>query len=110
MWGPTARWWRGTPRGDRIRRLGPATFLLGLGVITVGALHYADYGFYVANKGFFMQGRYLLPLAAIVAAIVAFAIAWLPRRAAPWAAGAWLGALVVLQFASLGHVVERFYA
>ncbi len=106
----SARWWRAAPRGGRLRRLVPAGFLVAVGLVTLAALHYTDYSFYAAQKGLFMQGRYLLPLAGLLAAAVGWALLALPRRWQGAAAGIWLGALVVLQVASLGLVLGRWYA
>lgn len=106
----SARWWRQTPRGQRLRRLTPAVFLAGIAVVTLAALHYADYGYYVNQSGFFIQGRYLLPLAAVLAAAAGWALLALPRRARPAAAGIWIGLLFCFQLASLALVLNRWYA
>jgi 4-amino-4-deoxy-L-arabinose transferase-like glycosyltransferase len=107
----SARWWRATPgRRERLARLAPAAFLASVALITLAALHYTDYTFFIARQGLFMQGRYLLPLAGVVAAVVGWALLAVPGRGRPIAAGAWIGALLVFQIASLGLVLGRWYA
>ncbi len=105
-----ARWWRGASKASRRRAAAPVLFLAAVGILTLGALHYADYGYYANNRGFFIQGRYLLPLAGLLAAFAGLAVAGLPRRVAWPVAAVWLGGLVAFQFASLGLTVARFYA
>jgi hypothetical protein len=57
-----------------------------------------------------ITGRYMLPLLPLYGVIVALAVAWLPRRWGPVAAGALVGGVVFLQIASLGVLFARFYA
>jgi 4-amino-4-deoxy-L-arabinose transferase-like glycosyltransferase len=106
----SARWWRRTPGAQRGGRLLPAAFLAAIGLLTIAGLHYTDYSFYASQRGLFMQGRYLLPLAGVLAAVVGFALSAVPQRLRPVAAGVWLGALLTLQVASLGLVLGRWYA
>lgn len=87
----------------------PAFLALVVGV-TLAALHWTDYRFYDNQQGLFMQGRYLLPVAAVFGLLAAWAFDSLPTRWRGVAAGAWLGGLVVLQLACLGLIVTRFYA
>ena len=105
------RWWRrrGPPERWRPAALG-AGFLALVTLTLIAALHWTDYGFYRAHKGLFAQGRYLFPAAAALAALAAFALDALPRRARPIAAGVWIGGLVALQIACLGLVTVRWYA
>ena len=92
------------------RRREPALFLGGVAAITVAAVHWTDYQFYVAgDKGLFAQGRYLFPLVGIGAAIVAYALTSLPRPARRIAAGVWLGGMIVFEFAALGLLLGDWY-
>jgi 4-amino-4-deoxy-L-arabinose transferase-like glycosyltransferase len=101
-----ARSWRTWLR-DR-RQLEPVVFLALVALITVAAVHWTDYNFYVSGKGLFAQGRYLFPLVGIGAAIVAYALTW--TRARRVLAGVWLGGLIVLQFAAFGLINGAWYA
>ena len=87
----------------------PALFLAMVAAITVAALHWTDYQFYIVGKGLFAQGRYLFPLVGIGAAIVAYALTSLPRGAGRIAAGLWLGGLIVLEFVGLGQLMGDWY-
>ena len=106
----SARWWRATAGRERIARLAPAAFLAAVAGLTLAALHYTDYTFFIAGQGLFMQGRYLLPLGGVVAAVVGWALMAVPARRRGIVAGAWVGALLVFQIASLGLVLGRWYA
>ena len=91
-------------------RFAAAIFLAGTALITIAAVHWTDYRFYADDRGLFAQGRYLLPLGALAAACLAWALDSLPRRLRLPASGAWLGALVALQLASLSLAATRWYA
>jgi 4-amino-4-deoxy-L-arabinose transferase-like glycosyltransferase len=95
-------------------RAGPKTAVLVFFVLAVGALvaglHWSDFYFYRTGGPAFLQGRYLLPLGAIFALVLAQATRVLPGRLRPAAAGAILAGLVVLNVACLGLVVDRYYA
>ncbi len=96
------------------RRLGAGRWA-ALGFIALGALglvagtHWTDYAF--SNIGAtFAQGRYILPgVLPILALAVGAAVAAFGRRRGI-AAGVWLGALGIMQLASLGLIAERWYA
>ena len=57
-----------------------------------------------------ITGRYLLPLISIYGLGTALAVSWLPRRLAGIGGGVVLAGLALLQLASMGILVERFYA
>lgn len=91
------------------------TLLVGafvaIAVITLLAgLHITDYRMYANHKAPFMQGRYLLPVGAIAALVLAQATRALPARARQPGVAVVLGGLVVLQIACLGLVAGRYYA
>lgn len=93
----------------RSRRVGPALLLAGTALITLAALHYTDYRFYATERGPFMHGRYLLPLAGVLAALVGAFVVALPGRVRATGAGVWLGLLVCFQLGSLFLVLDRWY-
>jgi 4-amino-4-deoxy-L-arabinose transferase-like glycosyltransferase len=97
--------WRGRFSVDR----GAAAFLGLAAVVLVAVLHWAEYRQFVDQQQSFLQGRYYLPLLPIGGLLTAAALANLPARWRPAAAGAVLGALLVLQLFSLGLVAARFY-
>lgn len=105
-----ARWVlrrRGAWRED----LPPFAFLAGTALVTVAAVHWTDYQFYIDKSlGLFAQGRYLFPLAGIFAVAVAWALVSLPARVRGAAMSLWLAGLVVFQLAALGLIVGRWYA
>ena len=75
----------------------------------LGGLHWTDFHMLVDGKAPFMQGRYLLPIGALLALVVALAVRALPPRLRVGGAAAVLGGLVVFQLACLGLVAARFY-
>jgi hypothetical protein len=85
--------------------------LVILVVSQVGLLHLASYRDLVQSNGVSVlwSGRYLLPLIAVFGVTVAFVCSHLPRRFAAVAAGVVLGVGIVLQLASLGLTLDRFY-
>jgi hypothetical protein len=94
----------------RMRRVLPSTVFMALFALTLLAgLHRTDFGMYVDDKDPFLQGRYLLPIAPIVALLVAQATRALPPRFRPAGQGVVLAGLVVLQLACLGLVLHRYY-
>lgn len=97
------------PRADRLARLAPVALLAGVALITLAALHYTDYRFYASGRGPFMHGRYLLPLAGVLAALIGAFVVALPGRFRAVGAGVWLGLLVTFQLASLFLVLDRWY-
>ncbi len=96
----------------RIRRapwLAPTAFMALFAVSLLGGLHRTDFHMYLDNDPPFLQGRYLLPIAPILALFVAQATRALPRRWRPAGAGAVLAGLVVFQLACLGLILYRYY-
>ena len=98
-------------RGELTRRWD----VLAVLAVTVGAvvfgLHFAAYRALLSNPGDpIIVGRYLFPLISLFGVAVAFVVSSLPRRAAPYAAGAVVAAGLLLQLAGLGLAVGRFYA
>jgi hypothetical protein len=57
-----------------------------------------------------LTGRYLLPFIPVYGLAIALAVAWLPRRVAPVAAGLVLGGLCLLSVGALGVTFARYYA
>ncbi len=97
---------RAWPRVDRALAAAFALVVLTL----LAGLHWTEFRTLVGGSGAFNQGRYLLPLIALMGAAAAAAVSVLPARRQPVAAALLLGGLAVLQLASLGIVVGRFYA
>ena len=96
----------------RIRRrpwLIPTAFMALFAVSLLGGLHRTDFHMYLDKEPPFLQGRYLLPIAPILALLVAQATRALPQRWRPAGAGIVLGGLVVFQFACLGLILHRYY-
>lgn len=75
----------------------------------VASLHWAEFRQFVTQEQSFIQGRYLLPLLPLGGVLTAAALANLPSRTRPAAAGMVLGCLFALQAFSLGLVAVRFY-
>jgi hypothetical protein len=98
-----ARAWR------RIDWAVAAFFGLAAGALLAG-VHWTEYRTLVGGIGPFNQGRYLLPLIAVMGAATAAAVSALPARRRLGAVAALLGGLVVLQVFSLALVAGRFYA
>jgi hypothetical protein len=62
------------------------------------------------RKAPFIQGRYLLPVGAVLALVVAQAVRAVPSRFRAVAIGCVLGGLVAFQIACLALVATRYYA
>ena len=91
--------------------LPPFAFLAGTALVTLAAIHWTDYHFYIdKGLGLFAQGRYLFPVAGVFAMCVAWAIGTLPRAWRGAVAGVWLAGLITFQLAALGLIVNRWYA
>ena len=105
-----ARVLRAAPKRARRASLAVGAFI----VLTVGALlaglHWTDFHLLVDGKPPFIQGRYLLPVGALLAAVVAVAVRALPQRFRLAGAGAVLGGMIAFQVACLGLVMGHFYA
>jgi 4-amino-4-deoxy-L-arabinose transferase-like glycosyltransferase len=108
---PRLRAWR--PR-RRLPRLGPnatvGAFFAVTGLTLLAGLHWTDFHMYLTHGGPFLQGRYLLPLGALFALVLAAATQAAPRRFRGAAAGAVLAGLIVFQIACLGLIFARYYA
>jgi len=85
-------------------------FLAVMAGALLAGLHWTDFHMLLDKKAAFMQGRYLLPIGALLALVVAVAVKTLPQRLRAGAAAAVLGGLVLFQFACLALVASRFYA
>ncbi|MCW2968127.1 MAG: hypothetical protein JWM71_1899, partial [Solirubrobacteraceae bacterium] len=75
-------------------------------------LQWTDYNM-LRKSGFasgFIQGRYLLPLAALAGLVVALVVRMVPTRLRVTAIGAIAAALVVFNVYSMGVTAWRFYA
>ena len=94
---------------SRIDRALAAAFALAVVTLFAG-LHWTEFRTLIGGSGPVTQGRYVLPLIALMGVAAAAAVSVLPARRRPVAAAALLGGLVVLQVASLGIVLGRFYA
>jgi hypothetical protein len=98
--------------GGAVRR-GPwalgAFFALTVGTLLAG-LHWTDFHMLVDGKAPFIQGRYLLPVGALLALVVTQAVRALPARFRTFAIGCVLGGLIALQLACLALVATRYYA
>ena len=104
-------------RGDGPRRItlaNPRARLAVFVTVMVGllwaGLHWTDYQLYVNQEAPFLQGRYLLPIAPLLALLVAQSTRALPMRWRAAGQGALLGGLIVFQVACLGLVAARYYA
>jgi hypothetical protein len=76
----------------------------------MAVLHVAAFRSLLGSPDPVITGRYLLPLLPLYGVTVALAVAWLPRRWGPVAAGALVGGVVLLQLAAMGVLFARFYA
>jgi 4-amino-4-deoxy-L-arabinose transferase-like glycosyltransferase len=85
--------------------------LLALVIAKIGLLHLAAYRDLVQSNGVgvLWSGRYLLPIIAVFGVTVAYVCSHLPRRLGALAAGGIIAVGVVLQLASLGQTLDRFY-
>jgi 4-amino-4-deoxy-L-arabinose transferase-like glycosyltransferase len=112
-----------TARGRQARRRDPsrritlanprvrlAVFVTAMVGLLWAGLHWTDYKLYINQEAPFLQGRYLLPVAPLLALLVAQATRALPKRWRTAGQGAILGGLIVFQVACLGLVAARYYA
>jgi hypothetical protein len=76
----------------------------------LAVLHAAAFRSLLQSPDPVITGRYLLPLLPLYGVAMALAVAWLPRRWGPIAAGALVGGVVFLQVAAMGVLFARFYA
>lgn len=98
---------RGTWRDRRQTDwLVPAYFAV-IAALLLGALHWTE--FHKGGTGF-IQGRYLLPLTPLAAAVAVRGLLEFPRRWFAPAVAVALGGLVVLNLLAWGLMLERFYA
>jgi 4-amino-4-deoxy-L-arabinose transferase-like glycosyltransferase len=87
-----------------------AAFLVLVTLTLLAGLHWTEYQQIARGGGPLTQGRYLLPLVGVAGLVVAHALRVLPARMRPQGAATLIGALLVLQFAALGLMLDRFYA
>jgi 4-amino-4-deoxy-L-arabinose transferase-like glycosyltransferase len=85
-------------------------FALIVTVSLLAGLHWTEYQTLLHGGPGLNQGRYLLPLVGVAGLVVARALQAVPALARAQAVGVVIGALLVLQFLSLGLMLERFYA
>ncbi len=83
--------------------------LLGIGGSLVALLHLVSYLSLLGSSDPLIVGRYALPIVALFGLAIAFVATSLPRRLGPALAAVVLGGGAVLQLASLGLTVGRFY-
>jgi hypothetical protein len=94
-----------------VRRRGDVVAVALLAVVGyLAVLHVAAFRSLLGSADPVITGRYLLPLLPLYGVMVGLAVAWLPRRWAPVAAGALVGGVVFLQLAAMGVLFARFYA
>ncbi|HEX6026019.1 MAG TPA: hypothetical protein VFZ00_28770, partial [Solirubrobacter sp.] len=96
------------PSGSR-----PTALLFVFAVAVVGymiLLHAAAFRSLLRVPDPVITGRYLLGLMPLYGVAIAFAVGWLPRRAAVGTGAAVLAGLTVLQIGALALVFARFYA
>lgn len=80
-----------------------AAYLLDMHVAGFRSLH-------AGSSDPVLTGRYLLPFMPVYGITLAVALMWLPRRAAPVAAGALVAGLCLLSIGALGFGLARYYA
>ena len=90
--------------------LGVAAFLTLLTVTLLAGLHWTEFQQISRGGGPLNQGRYLLPLVGVAGLVLAHALCAVPARWRGHAVAAAIGGLLVLQFMSLGLMLDRFYA
>ncbi|HEX5910130.1 MAG TPA: DUF2142 domain-containing protein [Thermoleophilaceae bacterium] len=94
--------WRDQPRSVVV-------FFAAVTVVLLAGLHITDYRQAVVTGIGFMQGRYLLPLAGIFAAVLVAAWTRLPERRRPQATALLLGGLLALQIVSFSRAAGFWY-
>lgn len=88
----------------------PAVGFVALAAVAMlGLLHWAEYTIVVLDREGFLQGRYILPLIPLGGLAVAGAVSLLGRRWQPPVVAAVLAGLIVLQIASLGISLDRYF-
>ena len=95
-----------------LRRAWPeVAFVLLTALALIVTLHVSSYRDLLVNPSDpLITGRYLLPLASVLAMGVTVVVMALPRRLAPIATGVVIAFGVVLQLSALGITFVRFYA
>lgn len=98
-------------RRRALARVWPAAVVLALALFSyvlamhVGAWRNLDVG----STDPVLTGRYLTPFVVLLGAAVAVGVSWLPRRAGPAVAAAFVSAGFALHLAALGALVVRFH-
>ncbi|MEA2412918.1 MAG: hypothetical protein QOC77_3479 [Thermoleophilaceae bacterium] len=83
-------------------------FAITIGTLLAG-LHWTDFHMLVDGKPPFVQGRYMLPVGALLALVVTQAVRAVPQRFRTIAIACVLGGLVAFQIAALALVASRYY-
>ncbi|HZO37368.1 MAG TPA: hypothetical protein VFB41_10905 [Solirubrobacteraceae bacterium] len=98
-------------RGAVARRRAALAVMAAAALIYILALHAAAWrNILIAPGDPILTGRYLVPLIALFGVCVAMVVSALPRRVAGFAGAAIVSIALVVQFAAIGAVLERFYA
>jgi 4-amino-4-deoxy-L-arabinose transferase-like glycosyltransferase len=84
-------------------------FAITIGTLLAG-LHWTDFHMLVDQKPPFIQGRYMLPVGALLAMVVTQAVRALPQRFRTVGIACVLGGLIAFQVAALALVASRYYA
>lgn len=105
-----AVWTAAVVHRDRVRRAWPVLLIvaaMALGLLLL--LHLASYRALLSGPDPLVTGRYLLPLAPLIALALAWFVGVLPRAARGLAAGGLLTTVLLLQLGALGMTVVRFH-
>jgi hypothetical protein len=76
----------------------------------LAALHTIEYRHLQLGQGLFIQGRYLLPLVPLAAALAALVLGRLPGRVRAIGLGSACALMFALQLLAIGTEMGRFYA
>jgi Dolichyl-phosphate-mannose-protein mannosyltransferase len=98
-------------RRHDLRRRYEVVIVYGAAVLGyLAVLHAVAFRTLLTSSDPVITGRYLLPLVSFYGVAIALAVAWVPRRWAPIAAGSAVSCLVLLQLGAMGVLFTRFYA
>ena len=89
---------------------GVAAFLVLVTLTLLAGLHWTEFQQIARGGEPLNQGRYLLPLVGVAGLVLLQALRALPARKRPYGVATVIGVLLVLQFLSLGIMLDRFYA
>jgi 4-amino-4-deoxy-L-arabinose transferase-like glycosyltransferase len=90
-------------------RLGLLAFFALALLALLGLLHITDYGELRQTESSLLQGRYLLPVVALLGLSLGFVVGRLPARWRAPVCGAALAGLLLLQLLALGTVARIYY-